>query len=131
MWMFFNSIEEKDRFRKEINRLLSKGMTNIYLKVIIEGKNWCSQNFDFSGFKRFVTRSVLGSSNSRRYHWIGSKIVLLFYYFNFERNYGVLETKSPYIFLNKNINFIKNETESKIENPSHSLTETNLVLQLI
>ena len=55
----------------------------------------------------------------------------LFYYFNFERNYDVLKSKSPYILLNKNINFNKNETESKMENPKHSFRETNLVLQLI
>ena len=35
-WMFFNSIKETNRLRKEINRLLSKGMPNIYLKVIIQ-----------------------------------------------------------------------------------------------
>ena len=34
--MFFNSIKEIDRLRKEINRLLKKGMSTIYLKVIIE-----------------------------------------------------------------------------------------------
>ena len=34
--MFFNSIKEINRLRKEINRLLSKGMSNIHLKVIIE-----------------------------------------------------------------------------------------------
>ena len=33
---------------KEINGLISKGMSNIYLKVTIE-KNWCFQNFDFPG----------------------------------------------------------------------------------
>ena len=33
-WMFFSSV-------KEINRLITKGMSNIYLKVTIE-KNWCS-----------------------------------------------------------------------------------------
>ena len=33
--------------------------------------------------------------------------------------------------LNKNINFNKNETESKMENPTHSFRETNFVLQLI
>ena len=32
--------------RKEKNRLLSKGMSNIYLNVTIE-KKWRSQNFDF------------------------------------------------------------------------------------
>ena len=50
-WMFFTSIKEINRFRKRINRLLSKpinmlrkeintllskGMSNIYLKVTIE-----------------------------------------------------------------------------------------------
>ena len=55
----------------------------------------------------------------------------LFYYFNFERSYGVLESKSPCILLNKNINFNKNESESEVESPPHSLIETNLVLQLI
>ena len=40
----------------------------------------------------------------------------LFYYFNFERNYEVLKSKIPCILLNKNINFNKNETESKLEN---------------
>ena len=34
-WMFFNSIKEIDRSRKETNRLLSKWMSNIYSKVNI------------------------------------------------------------------------------------------------
>ena len=34
----FNSIKEMNRLRKEINRLLSKGMSNIYFKVTIEKK---------------------------------------------------------------------------------------------
>ena len=38
---------------------------------------------------------------------------------------------SPCILLNKNINFNKNKTGSKIENLSHSLREKNLVLQLM
>ena len=33
--------------------------------------------------------------------------------------------------MKKNINFNKNETESKIENLTHSFRETNLALQLI
>ena len=33
--MFFNSIQEIDRLRKEINRLLSKGMSIIYLKLLL------------------------------------------------------------------------------------------------
>ena len=42
--MFFSSI-------KGINRLLSKGMSNIYLKAAIE-KNGRSQNFDFLCLKK-------------------------------------------------------------------------------
>ena len=34
-----------------------------------------------------------------------------FYYFQFEKNYDVLRSKSPCILLNKNINFYKSETE--------------------
>ena len=49
--MFFNSIKEINSLRKEINRSLNKGMSNIYLKDTIEGKNWPSQNVDFLGFK--------------------------------------------------------------------------------
>ena len=52
--MFFYSIREISRFRKEINRLLSKGMSNIYLKVAIE----TFSKLRFSGFKKFVTGSV-------------------------------------------------------------------------
>ena len=44
---------------------------------------------------------------------------------NFERNYDVLKSKSPWMLLNKNINFNKSKTELKMENP-HSLRETNL-----
>ena len=53
------------------------------------------------------------------------------YYFNFERNYNILKSKSLCILLNEIINFNKNETELKMENSTDSFTETNLVLQLI
>ena len=33
---YLNSIKEMNRLRKEINRLLSKGMSNIYLKITIK-----------------------------------------------------------------------------------------------
>ena len=62
----------------------------------------------------------------------------LFYYFNFERNYDVLEVKESKnyevkesMFVEQNINFNKNRAESKIENHSHIFRETNLLLQLI
>ena len=34
-------------------------------------------------------------------------------------------------FVEQNMNFNKNETESQLENLTHSFRETNLVLQLI
>ena len=54
--LFFNSIKEINRLRKEINRLLSKGMSNIYLT----GTNETFSKLRFSGFKKFVTRLVFG-----------------------------------------------------------------------
>ena len=57
---------------------------------------------------------------------LGAKLCWIFYYFNIERNYDVLKSKSSCILLNKNINFNKIETESKKENPIHSLKETNV-----
>ena len=49
--MFFNSINEISRLRKELNRSSGKGISNIYLKVTIEEKNWPSQNVNFLGLK--------------------------------------------------------------------------------
>ena len=47
------------------------------------------------------------------------------------RNYDALKLKSPCFLLNKNINFNKNETESKMDNPTLSFKDTNLVLHLV
>ena len=56
----------------------------------------------------------------------------LFNYFNFEKNsYDFLKSKSPCFSLNKKVNFNKNETESKMENVTQTLTEMNLVYHLI
>ena len=60
--MFFSSITGT-------NRLKNKGMSSIYLKVIIK-KNWRSQNVDFLGLKNLSLGQFLESSNSRRFHWI-------------------------------------------------------------
>ena len=43
---------------------------------------------------------------------------MVFLILNFERNYDVSKSKRPCILLNKKINFNKNETELKMENPS-------------
>ena len=59
--MFFSSM-------KGINRLISKGMSDIYLKVTIE-KSWLSQNLNFVNLKNLSPGQFFGSSNSHRY-WI-------------------------------------------------------------
>ena len=51
--MFFKSIQK-------INRLLSKGITNIYLKITIE-KNWRTQNFDFRSLSSCLKVSFWGA----------------------------------------------------------------------
>ena len=48
---FYSSIKETNRSLKEINRLVSKGTSNIYLEVTIE-KKWRTQNSDFLSLKR-------------------------------------------------------------------------------
>ena len=63
--MFFNSVKEINKLRKELNKLWSKGVLNIYLNVTIE-KNWRSQNFDFLSLKNLSPGQFLGSSNSGR-----------------------------------------------------------------
>ena len=100
-------------------------MWNIYLEVNLE--------------INFVTGSVFGalqltqislnlktSCCNIKTRGLGVNCVWLFYYFDIERNYDVLKSKSPSILLNKNTNFNKNETESKMKNPTHSFREMNL-----
>ena len=65
--LFALNVNAINRLRKEINRLLGNVMSNINLKVTVEEKTDVLK-FRFSRFKKFVTRSVLGSSNSSRYH---------------------------------------------------------------
>ena len=93
--MFFSSIEE-------INRSISKGMSNIYLKVTIE-KNWRSQSFDFLSLKNL------------------SPIL-----WNLKGIMPFQSQKSPCFLLNRNVNFNKNKTESKIKNPILSFGEASL-----
>ena len=42
-----------------------------------------------------------------------------------------MTSKSSLHFVGKNTNFNKNETKSKMENPTHNFREKNLLLQLI
>ena len=67
--MLFNSIKEINRLRKEINRLLSKEMSNIYLNVNIE-KKWQLKTLIFKVKKVQSPGQFFGSFNSHRYHLI-------------------------------------------------------------
>ena len=49
--MVFNSVKEINRLRKEINRLLIQGMSNIYLKVT----KLKYSKLRLSKFKKFAT----------------------------------------------------------------------------
>ena len=57
--MFSNSVKEIARLRKKINRLLIKGMSNIYLNVTTE-KKLCSPKFDFLSLKKLPPGKFLG-----------------------------------------------------------------------
>ena len=60
---------------------------------------------------------------AQRWPW-GSQIAV-------KKKKSCFKIKEPMPLLKKNINFNKKETESKMENPTHSFRETNLVLQRI
>ena len=88
-------------------------MSNIYLKVTIE-KIWRSQNFDFLSLKNLFQPTQISlifktSCYNLKIKGLGAKLGVELWHF---------EVKESLHFLNKNINFNKNETESKMENPT-------------
>ena len=119
-----------------MNRLLST-------KYLLKCYYWKKLTFSkllFCKFKKLVTRSVFGElqltqlslnfqtfSCNLKIRSLRAKICVAFLLFWFLMEFW----RFHFFLLNKNINFNKNETESKIENPTHSFRETNLVLQLI
>ena len=90
---------------KEINRLISKGILNIYLKITL------------TYWKKFMRK------NNYLLRKTDVLETLIFY--------DVLKSKRQYFLLKEKVNFHKNETESKMENPTHVFREASLVLQLI
>ena len=136
--MFFTSIKEINSLRKEVNSLICKGINRLRKEInrlFGEGINRLrneingllskrmSNIYNFIEFYNFLLQFKDQSS--------ASKPGVAFLYFNSERNYDALKSKSTCILLNKNINFNKNEIESKMKNPTHGFRETNLALQLI
>ena len=122
--MLFSSVKKINRLLKEISRLLSKGMLNIYFRVSIEEKLTFSK-LRFSRIKKFVSRSVFAVFQLIQIS-LNFKIMTLIIW-----NYDVLKSKSRCSLFNKNINFNKTEKESKMENSTHNFRETNPVLKLV
>ena len=119
-------------------------MSNIYLKVTIV-KKWPTRNFDFKCLNSSSPGKFLESSNSRRCLWIFKLLVAtqksrvlkqncvcgFSIIFILKGIMTFLKSKSPCYLLNKNIKFNKNETESKMKNPTHSFREMNHLFHLI
>ena len=57
---------------------------------------------------------------------LGAKLCVFFYYFYFEKNYGLLKTKSPCFLLNKKINFHKTKRNRKWKIPHTVLGKWSL-----
>ena len=101
-------------------------MSNIYVKITIE-KKWRTHDFHFLSLK---SSSPQTSCSNLKIRGLAAKLWVDFLFFHFERNYDVSKSKGPWFLLNKNMNFNKNQKESKMNNPAHSCREINRALQL-
>ena len=129
---FFNSFKEIKSLSKEINRLLSKGMSNIYLTVTFE-KKWRTHNFHFKSLKSSLPDQFLGNSNSRRYHWIfkllvateksglEAKLCVAFLLFLFWKELWRFKVKDSIFLLKKNLSLIKPRLNRKWTIPHAAL----------
>ena len=128
--MFFNSNKEINRLTKEINRLLSEGISIIYLEVTIKTLS----KLGLSGFKKLVTRSIFGkfqltqislnlktSCCNLKIRGLGAKVCVDFLLFSFWKEYDALKSKPACFLLNKNLNF-KTQRNPKWKIP-HKLLE--------
>ena len=96
----------------------------------------------FSNFKKFVTRSVFGelrltqisfnfqtSCCNVKIRGLGARLCRFCVIFKM-KVIVKFQTQRVHVFLlNTNISFNKSEAESKMENPTHSFREINLVVQ--
>ena len=135
----FNSIKEINWLRKEIDYHVKECQIFAW-KLLLRHP----QNFDFLGLKNLSLGQFWGA--------LTHADIIEFLYFLFQLNnqtsgsktmcgFSIIlilkgtmmlqSLKSSYILLNKNINFNKSGTESKIENPTNIVREMNLVIQVI
>ena len=134
--MFFNSIKEINRLRKEVNRLLSN------VKYLLKSYYWEKMTFSklrFFKFKRFVSRLVFWELQLKQISLnfktsccnFVLQLCVTFLLFWFWKELWRLKSKSPCILSNKNIKFNKTDTESKMKNFTHSFREMKLVIQFM
>ena len=114
---------------KEINRLVSKGISIIYVNNSLRKTDPLKIfYFDWFDASKKITKNFLAILNSNSDHWTLNvlvatkksefwerKLAWLFYYFEYDVlngvlnmkfwNYDVLKSKSLCFFLNKNVNF--------------------------
>ena len=141
--MFFNSNEETNRSRKEIKKLFDKRS----VKYLLKSYYWEKLTFSglrFSKFKNFVAKWAYWelqlmqislnfqiSCCNLKIRGLGARLWVTFPLFQFWKELWRFKVKESIHFVEQKYNFNKNETESKMENPTHNWKETNLVLQLI
>ena len=131
--MFFNSIKEINRLRKKINRLWN-------VKYLLRSYFW-GEKLTFSKLFLGFWGSPTDESIIKFWNFLlqlikqkyGNKTMSDFSIISFFKgiNYNFLKSERTCILLNKNINFNKSETDSKMENPTHTFRETKLALQVI
>ena len=96
--MFCASIKELNRL-KQINRLLKKGMSNIYLKVTVE-KNWRSQNFNFLSLKLTqISLNFKTSCSNLKIRDLGAKLCVAFILFQFWKGLWHFKVKESMHFV--------------------------------
>ena len=133
-------IKEINRLRKERNRLLIKGMSNIYLKVTIE----TFSKLRFSGFKKFATGSLFGvlqlsqislnfqtSSCNLKIRALGAKLCVAFLLFWFWKELWRFKVKESMNFVEQQQTFIKKKQIPKWKLTHTFFRETKHVLHLI
>ena len=125
--MFFSSIKEMNGLLTEINRL-SKGMSNIYLKVTIE-KKWRTQNFDFQSLKNSSPGQFWGTFNSRRYRIFWEQNCVAFLLFLFWKKLWRFKVKK--CCWTKIQTLIKTRRNRKWKIPHTVLERWTQVLQLV
>ena len=119
-WLLLSSNKEINRLLKEINRLISKGLSNIYLNVTIE-KKWCTQNVNFLSLKCSSAGQFLGVPAhpdinefqtyccNLKIKGLGAKLSLVFLWFLFWKELWRFKVKESMLFVRTLIKTRRNQ----------------------